>query len=143
MIHVGGTPALSIRQPWAELILGNRKKIEVRAWESTYRGRIYLHTGKVPAGYKVLDFNMSNVFRGGYVGIIELVAILPFTLKNWEEWREQHLSDAPFKPGLYAWMIRNPKRFVKPIPAPGEPGLFYPNPSIVKILEQTPLIDNA
>ena len=30
--------ALSIRQPWAELILQGRKTIELRTWKTSYRG---------------------------------------------------------------------------------------------------------
>ena len=38
--------ALSIRQPWAELILQSRKTIELRSWDTDYRGYLWLHTGK-------------------------------------------------------------------------------------------------
>jgi len=39
-------PALSIKQPWAELILRGRKQIEVRSWSTAYRGFVWLHTGR-------------------------------------------------------------------------------------------------
>jgi hypothetical protein len=136
----GLIPALSVRQPWAELILRVKKTIEVRTWDPPYRGKIYLHTGRLPDGYRILDFGMQDVFRGGYVGIMELAAIVPFNEDRWEQWRPQHLSNGPFRPDLFAWMIRNPRRFVNPIPAPGKPDLYYPDPSIVAILEATPLI---
>jgi hypothetical protein len=140
MSEKNSIPAISIRQPWAELILCNKKKIEVRSWETTYRGKLYLHTGKVPDGNKALDLGMPNLFRGGYVGVIELAAVIPFTSDSWEKWREQHRSDNPFRPGHYAWMIRNPRRFVHPIPAPGDRGLYYPDPIILKVLEETPFV---
>ena len=34
--------ALSIRQPWAELILQGRKTIELRTWKTCYRGLLPL-----------------------------------------------------------------------------------------------------
>jgi hypothetical protein len=136
-------PAISIRQPWAELILCEKKKIEVRSWDSTYRGQLYLHTGKVPDGYRILDYDMKDVFRGGYIGIIEIAAIVPFTEERWNQWKDQHLSEGTFKSGLYAWIIRNPKRFKIPISAPGELGLYQPALDILKLLEEMPVIENS
>ncbi len=36
---------LSIRQPWAELILQGRKTIELRTWHTSYRGPLLIHAG--------------------------------------------------------------------------------------------------
>jgi ASCH domain-containing protein len=33
--------ALSVRQPWAELILTGRKKIELRTWTTDHRGPLW------------------------------------------------------------------------------------------------------
>ena len=38
--------ALSIRQPWATLIVLGYKDIENRQWPSKYRGPLYIHAGK-------------------------------------------------------------------------------------------------
>lgn len=134
-------PAISIKQPWAELILRGKKKIEVRNWTSPYRGRLYLHTGKVADGYRAISWGMADVFRGGYIGIIELAAVIPFTEERWEQWRDQHLSDGPYRSGLYAWMIRNPRRFATPVPGPGQVNVYYPDPAIASILDASPLLD--
>ncbi|WP_084604451.1 ASCH domain-containing protein [Desulfonatronum thioautotrophicum] len=37
--------ALSIRQPWVELILPGHKTIEVRSWPTRHRGPLWLHAG--------------------------------------------------------------------------------------------------
>jgi hypothetical protein len=135
--------AISIRQPWAELILRGKKPIEVRSWDTTYRGILYLHTGKVPAGYKALDLGLQDAFRGGYVGTVELASTVAFNRKLWEEWRELHLSDGPFREGLYAWMVRNPRRFENPIPGPGALGIFHPDPSISEMLRSAPFMSST
>lgn len=41
-------PALSIRQPWAWLILHAGKDVENRTWASRYRGPLLVHAGKRP-----------------------------------------------------------------------------------------------
>ena len=38
--------ALSIRQPWAWLIVHGGKDIENRTWATKYRGPVLIHTGK-------------------------------------------------------------------------------------------------
>ena len=128
-------PAISIRQPWAELILRGEKTIEIRSWSVTYRGDLYLHTGKMADKYKIFTYNMPEVFRGGYIGIIELSAIIPFTPENWGLWQNKHLSTSQFKYGYYAWIIRKPRRFVKPLPGPGKLNLFQPTPEILSELK--------
>jgi hypothetical protein len=128
-------PALSIRQPWAELILRGEKTIEIRNWKDQYRGDLYLHTGKKSDGYRHITMGMPDLFRGGYVGIIELAAILQFTQESWEELEKEHLSDTRYKPGYYAWIIRNPRRFESPVVGSGKLGLFYPEPDIIQKLK--------
>ena len=38
--------ALSIRQPWAWLIVAGYKDVENRTWATDFRGRIYVHAGQ-------------------------------------------------------------------------------------------------
>lgn len=37
---------LSIRQPWASLIVNGYKKYEFRTWRTKYRGELYIHASK-------------------------------------------------------------------------------------------------
>lgn len=46
--------ALSIKQPWAWLIVNGHKDIENRKWKTNFRGRILIHAGKG------LDTNADN-----------------------------------------------------------------------------------
>ena len=40
------TKALSIKQPWAWLIVNGYKDIENRDWKTKYRGPVYIHASK-------------------------------------------------------------------------------------------------
>jgi hypothetical protein len=42
--------ALSIRQPWAWLIVNGHKDIENRSWPTHFRGRVLIHAGKGMTG---------------------------------------------------------------------------------------------
>jgi hypothetical protein len=116
--------ALSIRQPWAELILQGRKTIELRTWETDYRGALWLHTGK--AADRDLDrrFGVAGPPRGAFVGRLTLVDIAPVDAQRWERWRDQHLDPGRYQPGAFAWHVSSAERLRQPVPAPGRLNLF-------------------
>ena len=40
--------ALSVKQPWAALLVAGVKTVEVRTWPTARRGRVLIHAGKIP-----------------------------------------------------------------------------------------------
>lgn len=38
---------LTVKQPWASLIVNEHKKYEFRSWKTKYRGKILIHAGKI------------------------------------------------------------------------------------------------
>lgn len=82
--------ALSIRQPWAWLIVNGFKDIENRTWPTAYRGPLLIHAGKVlrPEDYEAAMLfiealvnpalvhqvpDMDELPLGGFVGVANLV----------------------------------------------------------------------
>lgn len=51
--------ALSIRQPWAHLIIHGGKRIENRSWNTKHRGPIFIHVAK---GCTILEFSEACDF---------------------------------------------------------------------------------
>jgi len=116
--------ALSIRQPWASLILKAGKNIENRDWRTQYRGRILIHAAKgmtraehedaidfAVAAIKAdprnagntkrttlreLGFAFEDLPRGGIVGSVEITACVTD-------------SASPWFVGRYGFMLRDPK----------------------------------
>jgi len=117
-------PALSIKQPWAELILRGRKQIEVRSWSTAYRGFVWLHTGRSRDTAAAQYFNLENLPLGAHVGGMDLMDVIPFDPDRWQKWRPNHLSPGTWHAGLFAWMITNPVRLRRPVSAAGQRGLF-------------------
>lgn len=128
--------AISIRQPWAELILCGKKTIEIRSWFTGYRGLLWLHTGLKHNPELEKAFGFSDLFKGGYIGSVILDTIVPFDRGRWELWRTKHLDPGNHQPGLYAWLLSSPCRFENPIPAPGALNLFYPPIELDALLRQ-------
>jgi len=128
-------PSISIKQPWAELILQGRKKIELRSWATSYRGSLWLHTGKKYDADLLKYFGFSELFYGGFIGKLKLDLIIPIDKRRWSAMKDRHLEIGPFRSGLYGWVLTNPQRFIKPVPGPGQLKLFFPSPEIINKLK--------
>jgi hypothetical protein len=128
-------PALSIQQPWAELIISGKKSIEIRSWLTDYRGLIWLHSGRKNNPPVEKYFGYSDLFKGGYIGLISLETIFPFNLNRWEQLKRKHLDPGNYRPGLFAWILSNPIRFQTPVVGPGQLKLFSPGPDIFEKLK--------
>jgi hypothetical protein len=129
-------PALSVRQPWAELLLAGRKSIELRSWTTDYRGRLWLHASLKADPAMESRFGYKDLFRGGFVGSIRLIAIVPFTNQRWLQWGERHLDPGGYRTGLLAWIMDEPRRFRTPVIARGQIGLFTPDSNVVRQLKE-------
>ena len=73
------THALSVRQPWADLILFNTKRVENRTWRIPDKWvgvPVYLHAGKKPEPFDHYDFMYQpypaslQVRLGAILGIV-------------------------------------------------------------------------
>jgi len=118
--------ALSIRQPWAELILQGRKTIELRTWQTHYRGRIAIHASQTVREEACTAYGLdpAGVVRGALVGTVELVDILTLDEAAWEALRDQHLSLRDFPGPMFGWQLEHPQRLLQPIPMHGRMRLF-------------------
>lgn len=79
--------ALSIRQPWAWLIVNGHKDIENRTWVTGFRGRFLVHASKGMTRDEYLDGLLmasengielplfDDLPRGGIVGAVDLVGL--------------------------------------------------------------------
>lgn len=88
--------ALSIRQPWAWLIVNGHKAIENREWSTSYRGTVLIHAGKTMARcyHEDLELDMALRFRlslpayealerGGIVGVATIVDCVSESSSPW------------------------------------------------------------
>lgn len=110
--------ALSIKQPFAELILQGRKKIELRKWNTKFRGEFFLHTSKIPDENAMKKFGFDKLPCGCVVGKIKLVDVKKYN--NEEEHKNDknlHLASSVW--GDYGFVLENPER-IKEIPCKGK-----------------------
>ena len=118
--------ALSIRQPWAELIIQGCKTIELRTWTTHHRGRLAVHAAQTveEADCPVHGLDPVALPRGALVGTVEVVEVTPLDEALWAALRAQHLGQGPFPGPWYGWRLADPQRLPQPIPLTGRMGLF-------------------
>ena len=120
------TQAISIRQPWAWLIVHGYKDIENRDWLTHKRGVLYIHAGKAmtKSEYEdceddtwVVNPNIvipepKELLRGGIVGIATITDCVS-------------ASESPWFFGKYGFVIKDAKP-CEFIPCKGSLGFFTP-----------------
>ena len=118
------TKAISIRQPWASLILKAKKDIENRSWPTNLRGRVLIHAAKgmtiqehedaiwfaigaikahavgaestTKVTLRDLGFAYEELPRGGIIGSVEIVDCVTE-------------SSSPWFMGPCGFVLRNPQ----------------------------------
>jgi hypothetical protein len=128
-------PALSVQQPWAELIISGRKSIEVRTWWTEYRGPLWIHASLKANPELDHEFGLMNLFRGGFIGRVILTTVVRFDQERWERWRERHLSGGPLPEGGLGFVLKDPLRLRKPLSSPGALKLFMPGSDSLRTLQ--------
>ena len=114
--------ALSLKQPFAELILQGKKKIELRKWNTKFRGEFLIHASKKPDLEAMKKFGFKELPCGFILGKANLVEVKKY--KNKIEHRkdkELHLADDSW--GEYGFILKDVKR-LKPIPCNGKLGFW-------------------
>jgi hypothetical protein len=104
--------ALSIRQPWAWLIVHGYKDIENRDWSTRVRGPVLIHAGKTLDREAYRDIQaiapdivlpaLASLARGGIVGQCEIITCVRTSESRWffgpYGFVIQHASPLPFRP---------------------------------------------
>jgi hypothetical protein len=125
--------ALSVKQPWAALIVAGLKTVEVRTWPTRRRGRVLIHAGKLaddrPHGWARVatpELMEATRLRGGIVGVAELAACRCYeTAEAFAADEPAHLNapDWFVPPRLYGFVFRD-VRSVGYHPCPGQTMFF-------------------
>jgi activating signal cointegrator 1 len=140
--------AITVWQPWADLALDGAKKVETRGRHINYRGkiaihagiyhrldhkvymRIWKHMGHTESDYAgswlyYLEFGNPSQAFGVVLGTVEIYDCVPICRLYGSEFDtllERACGDwSEERCGI---LLRNPKKFVNPIPARGQMGIW-------------------
>ena len=117
---------LSICQPFAELIIQNKKTIELRKWNTKIRGEFLVHAPiKIrKEAYEKLKIN-EKLTTGAIIGKVELVDVKKYeSLKEIKIDKKKHFGSTTSEKRIYGFILKNAKPFRIPIPWKGQLGFF-------------------
>jgi predicted transcriptional regulator len=123
---------LSLRQPYADLLARGEKAIELRKWNTKFRGEFLIHASKnidIEACER-LNINDNELTKGTIIGSAFLYDVKQYNNKQeFNKDRDKHLSIVSkyFEGYKYCFLIRNAKVLKKPIPCPGKLKFFEVN----------------
>ena len=110
--------ALSLKQPWATLLVHGVKTIEVRRWPTARLGRVFIHAARVPddrpqAWQHVPPALASTTqLRGGIIGAARLTGCIKYhTREKFVEDQARHLNEPDWfePPALYGFTFAEPE----------------------------------
>lgn len=117
--------AISVRQPWAWMIIHAGKDIENRTWPTKFRGRVLIHAAKgmtreeyndaafeVRMVHRIVIPEFESLNRGGVIGSVEIVDCVSE-------------SDSPWFGGPFGFVLRSPEP-MEFRPCRGALGFFKP-----------------
>jgi hypothetical protein len=110
--------ALSVKQPWAALLVVGLKSVEVRTWPTRKRGRVLIHAAKSiderPEGWALIntpELKALAALRGGIIGIAELTSCVRYrTAEAFARATDEHRNNPDWfdSKGLYGFVFQNP-----------------------------------
>lgn len=131
---------ITVKQPWASLIVEGIKDIENRTWPTKFRGRVLVHAGlKIDQSYfteKIWDIPtdiqqkgkeaiLNGMPTGAIIGSVDIVDCTVNHPSVWAEKGTETINEITYsitvnqKP-IYNWVLANPIKFPEPIPAKGK-----------------------
>ncbi len=118
---------LSLKQPYAELIISGKKTIELRKWNTKFRGEFLVHASKKinkeAAERNNIDY--TKLVTGGIIGKVTLYDVKVYENKNsFLKDKNKHLAPPDFKNYRFGFLVKNPRRFKKPILIAGKLRFF-------------------
>lgn len=132
--------AITVWQPWAQLLAEGKKHEETRSWRTNYRGEILIHAAKADHSGILLHLPMKvlehfqragatsrQLATGAIIGKAKLTdcrLIDESYNKFVRTLCPAEYAFGDFTVGRYAWVMEEPVLFDKPIPAAGKQGLW-------------------
>lgn len=114
--------ALSIRNPWAHMILCGEKEFEFRTWQTDYRGDLLICSSANP--------KIKDTIMGHALVIVRLNDIFEVTAKNYKDF---DLDEKP-EGKLYAWQLTD-SRVIKPFPVKGKLNFFNVDDNLIEVID--------
>ena len=130
--------ALTIWQPYASLIVADKKGFETRSWATSYRGPLAIHAARksvrsilnnlspitVNAMRDALQRSLLDLPTGAVIGTVDLVDCWEIDEQFLRSLTARERAFGDCRIGRFAWELANPKMFIHPQYTNGAQGLW-------------------
>jgi len=120
---------LSISQPFADLVISGKKSIELRSWNTNFRGEFLVHA---PLKIRIDDAKRLKINKkfvtGSIIGKAQLYDVKKYnSVKEITLDQKLHFSTKKFQTKTFGFLLKNAKPLRIPIPWKGQLGIFDVN----------------
>lgn len=125
---------ITIKQPWATLIVEGYKRFEFRSWKTNYRGDILIHAGKgidKEAMERLKKYLPDEIPIGKIIGKATLTDCVPMS-KDFADMLSKENNDIYTTHSFsrnYGFKLKNVEKLDNPIEIRGQLGLWNYNNS--------------
>ena len=126
---------LSVCQPFAELIVDGKKTIELRKWNTKFRGEFLIHAAKsvLREDCKRMKISPETMVTGAIIGKVSLVDVKKYNSdKELDADKKKHYAKTNVTKNKYGFILENPKKLRVPIEYSGKLNFFEFHPDEIK-----------
>ena len=126
---------LSVCQPFAELIVKGKKTIELRKWNTKFRGEFLIHAARnvLLEDCDRMKINPKSLTTGAIIGKVNLVDVKKYnSKKEFYADRKKHHSKTNYTQNKYGFILEKPKKLKIPIDYSGKLNFFEFQPDEMK-----------
>ncbi len=121
---------LSVSQPYADLIVQGKKTIELRTWNTKFRGEFLVHAPfKIKKDVcKILGIDETKLRRGVIIGKAEIYDVKIYdSISDLKSDYKKHFATEEFLRHRYGFLLKKPRELRIPLPYKGRLGFFNVN----------------
>ncbi|MEP6576419.1 MAG: ASCH domain-containing protein [Nitrososphaerota archaeon] len=118
---------LSLKQPFAELVVTGKKTIELRKWNTKFRGEFLVHASKTvnKEACERNKINPDSLITGAIVGRAILYDVRFYDSgRSFLQDRKKHFAGTGYAGPVYGFLLRGARKFRKPFVMKGKLGFF-------------------
>ncbi len=101
--------ALSLKQPFAELVVSGKKTIELRKWNTKFRGAFLVHASQAVDQKGMKRFGFMQLPTGCIVGKATLTGVKHYATSK-EFWTDKDKHLASLEWGTYGFLLKHAER---------------------------------
>jgi len=118
---------LSLKQPYADLLVSGKKTIELRTWNTKFRGTFLVHTSRNvdKEACKRNKIDPDSLVTGAVVGMAILYDVKVYDSKrSFLLDKNRHRAGTDYNYPKYGFLLKGARRFRKPLVMRGKLGFF-------------------